>query len=198
MFSKVLRRTHMYLALFLTPWVLMYALSTMAMNHREAFRRSYGEAPPAFLKERETTFNGVLPPGTPKEQAAVILASLGLDGAYSANLRKGSGGEIVINRFDAIAPRRITYTPATGALLVEKQVFRPNAWLERMHRRRGLLHPFAADTIWSGTVDLVIAAMLFWGLSGIWLWWEMKATRGWGVLAVSSGVLLFALYLFTL
>ena len=24
----------MYLALFLVPWVLMYALSTMAMNHR--------------------------------------------------------------------------------------------------------------------------------------------------------------------
>ena len=34
MFSKVIRRTHMYVALFLAPWVLMYALSTMVMNHR--------------------------------------------------------------------------------------------------------------------------------------------------------------------
>src|SRR5262245_53684615 len=31
MFSKIIRRSHMYLALFLMPWVLMYALSTMAM-----------------------------------------------------------------------------------------------------------------------------------------------------------------------
>ncbi len=28
----------MYAALFLTPWMLIYALSTMAMNHRDALR----------------------------------------------------------------------------------------------------------------------------------------------------------------
>ena len=32
MFSKIVRRTHMYLALFLAPWILMYALSTVAPN----------------------------------------------------------------------------------------------------------------------------------------------------------------------
>jgi len=35
MFAKQIRRIHMYLALFLAPWVLMYALSTMAMNGNE-------------------------------------------------------------------------------------------------------------------------------------------------------------------
>ena len=28
----------MYLALFLTPWVLMYTFSTFVMNHRDWFR----------------------------------------------------------------------------------------------------------------------------------------------------------------
>lgn len=37
MFSKFLRQTHMYLALFLAPWILLYTLSTIAMTHREAF-----------------------------------------------------------------------------------------------------------------------------------------------------------------
>jgi hypothetical protein len=37
MFSKFIRQTHMYLALLLAPWILLYALSTIAMNHREAF-----------------------------------------------------------------------------------------------------------------------------------------------------------------
>ena len=31
-FSKIIRRVHMYLALFLAPWMLMYALSTLAMR----------------------------------------------------------------------------------------------------------------------------------------------------------------------
>ena len=44
MISKVVRRTHMYLALFLFPWMLMYALSTLVMNHRALFVSAYGEA----------------------------------------------------------------------------------------------------------------------------------------------------------
>ncbi|MEO8425770.1 MAG: hypothetical protein ABI651_01530 [Verrucomicrobiota bacterium] len=33
--SRIIRRVHMYLARFLAPWMLMYALSTLAMSHRE-------------------------------------------------------------------------------------------------------------------------------------------------------------------
>jgi hypothetical protein len=32
----------MYLASFLAPWMLMYALSTLVMNHGEFFREYYG------------------------------------------------------------------------------------------------------------------------------------------------------------
>ena len=35
--STIVRRTHMFLALFFFPWVLMYALSTLVMNHRAFF-----------------------------------------------------------------------------------------------------------------------------------------------------------------
>lgn len=45
MFSKFVRRSHMYLALFLTPSILMYALSTLAMTHRAAFRQTFYTAP---------------------------------------------------------------------------------------------------------------------------------------------------------
>ena len=37
MFSRFVRRTHMYLGLALFPWMLMYALSTLVMNHRAMF-----------------------------------------------------------------------------------------------------------------------------------------------------------------
>ena len=57
-FSKLVRRTHMYLALFLFPWVLMYAVSTLAMNHRAVFVRMYGPGPVPFEKEREVVYDG--------------------------------------------------------------------------------------------------------------------------------------------
>ena len=61
MISKVVRRTHMYLALFLFPWVLMYALSTLVMNHRALFVSAYGEGPVPFVEERRLVYDGVFP-----------------------------------------------------------------------------------------------------------------------------------------
>tara|TARA_B100000953_G_scaffold191804_1_gene157889 strand:- start:455 stop:664 length:210 start_codon:yes stop_codon:yes gene_type:complete len=35
--SRLIRRTHMNLALFLRPWVLVYALSSIIFNHFKFF-----------------------------------------------------------------------------------------------------------------------------------------------------------------
>ena len=56
MISKIIRRTHMYLALFLTPWVVMYALSTMVMNHRPFFRALYDNQPVVWELEKEMPY----------------------------------------------------------------------------------------------------------------------------------------------
>ena len=65
MISRILRRTHMYLALFFGPWVLMYSLSTMTMNHREFFQFYYDHTPADWEIERkipyEITFSEEVP-----------------------------------------------------------------------------------------------------------------------------------------
>ena len=55
--SKLIRRTHMYLALFLTPWMVIYALSGLVLNHIQTIRSAYGENFNKFEKvgEREYT-----------------------------------------------------------------------------------------------------------------------------------------------
>jgi hypothetical protein len=194
MFSRLLRRTHMYLALFLFPWMLMYAASTVAMNHRAWFA---DDPPPAFERERELVYDGVFPEGaSPAVMAAQILQSVGLDGSHGASRR--NDGTLVINRNDLTTPRRLTYTPADGRLVIEKMPMRANAFLERFHRRRGLSTGYALDTVWALSVDLVIVAMIFWALSGLWMWWEMKVTRRYGLAAMAGGAALFAMYLMTI
>ena len=113
-FSKLLRRTHLYLALFLAPWVLMYASSTFVMNHATWF----GQSP-----------------------AAVFL--------------------------------------------------------KRIHRLRGFPGGVSKD-LWGIAVELFCLAVLFWVLSGLWMWWEMRATRRLGLAALLFGLLTFALFLVVL
>lgn len=193
--SRFIRRTHMYVALFLTPWVLMYALSTMAMNHRVMQR---GGGPPRFEKERELRYDGAFPPdASPRQIARQILAYLDLDGAHGV-ANPGKEGSLTINRFDVRTPRRITYTPADHRIVVERQVFKTAAFLERMHRRRGFQQDYMLDDTWAFSVDLVIVAMCFWVLSGLWMWWELKAARWLGALLLIGGMALFGLFVLTI
>jgi len=190
--SKLLRRIHLYLALFLTPWVLVYTLSTFAMNHREWFR---GKPPasPKWEKVSEQVWEGQFPEGADRAaKARMILTTQGLDGAHQANERDG---KLVIQRNAAITPLRLTYTAESRQLLVEKQVVEAAAFLERMHRRRGFQHPYALEDTWAFSVDFFIAAILFWTLSGFWLWWELKVARRLGALALIGGFGIFAFFL---
>jgi hypothetical protein len=197
MASKLVRRLHLYVALFLSPWLLMYALSTLVMNHRHFFVEKYGAGPVPFHRERELTYAGSFSPDTaPRDIARQVLASLDLDGAHGVNRRPD--GTIVINRNDLLAPRRITYTPADQKLVIEKMEPRANAMLERFHRRRGFATGYALDTVWAVTVDVVIYAIVIWVLSGLWMWWEMKPTRRLGAVAAFGGAALFALFLVTI
>ena len=43
----------MYLALFLTPWMIVYAISTIAMQHRMP-------RPTTFIKEQEETYGNTM------------------------------------------------------------------------------------------------------------------------------------------
>lgn len=198
MLSRLLRQIHLYLALFLAPWVLMYALSTVVMNHRAQLREWYGGPLPQPVFEREVPFEAALPEGaSPKQAGAQILGALGMEGAFNAN-RRGADGALIINRFDPVTPRRITLVPGSGRLRIEKFPWDSRAYLERMHRRRGYQHEAPAEDAWAFSVDLFIAAILLWTVSGLWMWWELKKTRWWGWAALAGGCALFALFVVTI
>ena len=192
--SLILRRSHMYLALFLTPWMTMYALSTVVFNHCERISGLYGGKMDRFDKAKELAYSKAFPPGAkPGLIAGEILKDLDLGG--DANVETGDEGRIVITRLDPLRPTRITYFPSQKKLVVEKQVFRIPGFLTRMHARLGYCSRYRMANVWAFCVDLSIFATLLWILSGFWLWWELKVTRRWGWLSALAGLALFAMFL---
>jgi hypothetical protein len=176
----------MYLALFLAPWVLGYALSTIVMGHAWT-------APQPFVTEGEMPFEASFPPGaTPRDQAEQILAVLDLDGAFGVQ-SPAPDGRLTINRQGLLVPRRIVYEPAEGRLTIERAPFQSTSFLNRFHHRRTYQSPYLADQAMALSIDAVVVAMVFWSLSGIWMWWEMRTTRPWGVACVLVGATLFGI-----
>lgn len=193
--SKIIRRTHMYLALFLMPWMAMYAISTIAMNHRDFFNELYGEPRNVYQTVSELTLHLQFSEEINTQQAAQqILDILDMDGSHNAN---GSIQEdrITINRNSLVTPKRITFIPSTQSVIIEEQVFRSPHFLERMHRVRGYNQPYWINDIWAFLVDAVIAAMILWSATGLWMWWELKITRLWGMGFLAGGMILFGLFL---
>lgn len=193
--SRLVRRVHMYLGLFLAPWMFMYAASTLVMNHREFVQRLYPTKTPPMVVERQLDYSRSFPPDTtPEQRGEMILGDLGLKGAHRVTGGK-AGKPLVIERQKAWTPRRMTWDPTTQKIVVEKQQFRSTTFLERMHRRRGYQQPYAVDDTWAFTVDLAVITMVFWSLSGLWLWWELKSTRWWGAACAGLGLALFVFFL---
>lgn len=185
----------MYLGLFLAPWMLMYALSTLVMAHRPFVQSFYATKTPSYVMERELDYSRTFPPAaTTQQKAQQILQDLGLEGRYGVNNAK-EGAPLVINRQHALFQRRITFAPAMSKITVQREEFRGLNFLERMHRRRGFQDPYAVEDTWAFSVDLTVITLVFWGLSGIWLWWGIRQTRLPGALCLGFGVILFATFL---
>jgi hypothetical protein len=186
----------MYLGLLLAPWLLLYALSTLAMAHREVFRLNFLTGLP-WVKESERVLPMQFSVGaTPEFMGEQILRILHLDGNFGATLSEDKD-TLTVMRNEAISPRRITYSVTDGPLLVERQPFQPQPFLEKMHRRRGYSASFIVDNGWAVSADAVIVAISLWVLSGLWMWWELRVTRLTGGLVALSGAAIFVALLLT-
>src|SRR5262245_16910900 len=96
--SKLIRRIHMYLALFLTPWMLIYALSGLAINHNQAIRALYGAKFGQFEKVEERPYTAAFSADAePRMIGAQILEHLGLSGTFNVQ-GAATAPRLIINR----------------------------------------------------------------------------------------------------
>jgi hypothetical protein len=193
--SKLIRRTHMYLALFLTPWMIIYALSGLVINHIEAVRGFYGANFGRMEKVAELPYAATFSDDADARAiGAQVLEQLGLSGTFNVQGR-ADAPRLVIVRNAAFAQHRITYLRAEKKLVHEKQTFTAPVFLNRAHFRHGYNQPFLAAKIWAIVLDLVIVAMVFWAASGIWMWWEIRPARLTGTVFAVVGFGLFGVLL---
>lgn len=189
----------MYLGLFLTPWVLMYALSSLVFNHFATIRSWYeGGALNTFELVDEVDYKDAFEPGvSPQDAARQILLDVNQDGPHfvRGNLE---GERLTITRPNTYRVIRITYLIQEGRVLVEKQVPNLPTMLTRMHTRHGYEQSYTSAKLWGLGVEITVLAMLFWIASGVWLWWTIKPARLWGGGFAMVGLGLFLLLMFSM
>lgn len=193
-FDLINRRIHLYLGLFLAPWLLMYGISSFLISHHAWFR---SDQAPEWQPVFERGYQRAVPDGADlREVAHEVLKDCGLEGAYW--VQRPRPEEIRINRFRLWDETRVTYSIKEQRLRAERQRLRWDQVILRMHFRGGFQQPGFWNDFWAILVDVACIGILAWVGSGLVMWWRVQRLRWWGALTLGGGMLGFTLLLWRL
>jgi hypothetical protein len=198
-FDKINRRTHLYLGLFLLPWLFMYGLSSLIIIHRSWFPADKERTwEPLFERpyNRPVTVNGNNNEPQLRATAQEILKDCNLDGAFWVN--KPNAETVQIDRFSFRDSIRLTYSIKDQKLKAERQRMPWPQVVVRMHFRGGFGQPSFWDKSWGLLVDFACVGIIIWVGSGVIMWWRLPSLRAWGALAVGGGLLSFLVLIWRL
>lgn len=189
------RRTHLYLALALLPWFVMYGLSSIAFSHGPYFEaRDKATAKPLWIPRFERANYEIAIPTGPdlRPFADQVVRDTGLSGAYGAY--RQSPKQINVYVYTFWKSTQVKYFIDEKRLVGEDRRFRWDHFLTGMHAKGGFENG-GLHNVWAAVVDVVCVAMLLWVVTGLVMWWNLRGTRGWGALALVAGVVSFAIFL---
>jgi hypothetical protein len=190
-FLLVVRRTHLYLGLFLLPWVIMFGVSSIPPNHAGDEERAQWTTVSDGPFTAEPPASG--DPAALRALGAQMMKAADIDGGfwvYRVNAQRVDAGHP-----NFLRPVRATYYVDRKRLLVERRSVALEGFLTGMHTRGGYNLGGFWDTVWAVSVDLVSVGLLAWIASGVFMWWKLPGTglRRWGWLALAAGAVSFAL-----
>ncbi|MCZ6672986.1 MAG: hypothetical protein O7C75_08605 [Verrucomicrobia bacterium] len=188
--NLIFRRTHLYLGMFLVPWIFIYAFSTFMLNHGPTFRK-LRPGPDAWIQLWKKDYSIDLPESQEelREWAGAVLEENGYGGLQFGVQRNSE--RALINSVRFLKHIRVTYRLAEKKLFAER---RESSWVEtflRLHFRHGYGQGNVMQFTWGLIVDVVCVSFLVWIVTGLYLWWKIPHTRNWGWVAIGAGTISF-------
>ena len=191
------RRAHLYLALVLLPWFLMYGVSSIPFSHNQYFEdRDKAKGIPLWTKRFERTYEIAIPEG--QELLATggrIMSDNGLSGAHGTYRQSPNQVNVYIYTF--WHSTQLKYFSAEKKLVCEDRRFRFEHFLTGMHAKGGF-EQGGLHNLWAVIVDIVCFAMILWIITGIVMWWTLPFARMWGWVAFGSGIASFTWFVWHL
>ncbi len=194
-FSNLNKRSHLYLALFLLPWFLLYSMSSLMISHRQLFK---DRTEPEWTKQIDRSYDLPIPENADLRKIALqVLKDVDMEGSFWVNLQENQG-RLNINRFDTWSAIRLVYHIDEQRLTAEHKKFTIRESLLRMHTRGGFQQESMLSDVWAVIVDIVCVGFLIWMATGIYMWWQIKPSRSWGFIALGGGFLCYMIFLMAL
>ena len=195
MLYRWLRDLHLYLGLFVSPFVLLFAVSVFYLNH--------GKLGPDTPPPPETFHNLRIPDGFDRlkgrdavERAKTILPQVGTSGEIGFLRYRAEDRHLIFPVSIAGLESMIDVDLDARSATVARRTMDLWERLSYLHKMPGphnaaLRGNWVGIEIWRWLADATIYLLLFISMSGIYLWWAIKAERRIGLALLSAGVVTF-------
>lgn len=188
---RAIRDLHLYAGLFVSPFVIIYAVSALSLNH------AYlpWDSGDTLVESRKVAVN--VPGDTNAlEIARQVRAQLGVSGEIGFVNRNRRTQRV---SFPIETPGAITtvrFDPGTGTAEVERKESGVWAGMIYLHRIPGphnvsIRGNWLATRVWGWVADASVYVLLFVSASGVYLWAVVRAERKTGLLFLGGGALCF-------
>ena len=195
MLYRWLRDLHLYFGLFISPFILLFAASVFYLNHGKLIAGA--EAPVEIYRDLD------VPDGFDRlkgreavDRATAILPQVRVSGEIGYLRYVATNRHLIFPVSKAGAEATIDVDLDARTATVKRRTM--NLWesLSYLHKMPGP-HNAAIRGNWIGTgiwrlfADATIYLILFISLTGVYLWWAIKAERRIGTALLAAGAFTF-------
>ena len=185
---KTIRNLHLLFASFSLPFLIMYGVSAVQMSHSSWFQLK-----PAVHERSMSLAAGQA------DARALARDIMDRDRTVRGEVANVQANQSAIN-LRIVVPgtvHEVKYDRASGTAQVKTSVAGVMGMLNRLHHWAGLWHEPASMKVWAVAVAIVSAALLFMGVTGLYMWFTRRPERRIGLVLLGINVV-FALAIITL
>ena len=196
MIYRWLRDFHLYFGLFISPFILLFATSVFYLNH--------GTLVTGAAAQSETYRDLNIPDGFDRlkgreavERAKAILPQVGVAGEIGFLRYTPKTGHLIFPVSKAGSEATIDVDLAARTATVIRRSMDLWESVSYLHKMPGphnvaLRGNWMGMQVWRFVADTTIYLLLFVSLSGVYLWWAIKAERRIGMALLAGGAATFA------
>ena len=192
MLYRWLRDLHLYFGLFVSPFVLLFAVSVFYLNHGK-LRPDTPPSPEIFRNLRIPDGLDRLKGRAAVEHARAILPQVGISGEIGFLRYRADDRHLIFPVSTARLESTIDVDLGARSATVTRRSM--NVWesLSYLHKLPGphnvaIRGNWIGIRIWRWFADTTIYLLLFISITGMYLWWAIRAERVIGLALLSAGV----------
>jgi len=196
--NLVMRRTHLYLAMVLLPWFLMYGFTSLPFSHNSTFKKLFDPGGDPWTERFSKQYTVTVPDDESGLQrlGERIAREHGLTGAVGVYWEGKARLNMYVYTF--WSSTTLTYHVGENRLVAKDRRFVWNEFLTGLHARGGYHHNSVLDDLWAVLVDVVCVSIFIWIATGLYMWWKIYPSRVWGAATLVAGAAVYVMFVFNL